>query len=316
MLAALSFGLKTPIDYVDTVYYADNARKMAAMAGGIGKETERAAYQDLFDKIKAAFDAKYLKSDGSLTVDNETAYDLALAMDLIPKELREKSGKILANKLRAGETAKDSGVTTGFLGTRPLLPVLTSLGDDDLATRIFQSRKFPSWGYEVEQGATTIWERWNGYTKEYGFEGPDGSQNASMNSFAHYAFGAVGEWMINDLAGIQAGNPGYAEIVIDPHPPTPESDGEPKPIEWVKARYDSDRGRIESEWRREKSKFYLTVTIPPNTTATIYMPAKNAEDIREGGFSLADAGVRILATNGGRVVLAAGSGTYHFRSRL
>ena len=102
-------------------------------------------------------------------------------------------------------------MTTGFLGTRPLLPVLTSVGENDLAVKHFQSRKFPSWGYEVEQGATTIWEHWDSYTKAHGFGGMDGKQNASMNSFAHYSFGAVCEWMINDLAGIQSDGAGLRQ---------------------------------------------------------------------------------------------------------
>ncbi len=205
----LSFGAKTPLDYVDTVYFAYSANLMAQMAAAIGKQTEAAEYGELFNRIKSAFNAKYVHADGSLAVDTETAYALALYMNLIPTDLRVKAGKFLAEKLRGGETADNSGMTTGFLGTRPLLPVLTSVGENDLAVKHFQSRKFPSWGYEVDQGATTIWEHWDSYTKAHGFGGMDGTQNASMNSFAHYSFGAVCEWMINDLAGIQSDGPGY-----------------------------------------------------------------------------------------------------------
>ena len=142
-------------------------------------------------------------------------------MDLIPAEQRAAAGKILADKLRHGETADNSGMTTGFLGTRPLLPVLTSVGENDLAVKHFQSRKFPSWGYEVEQGATTIWERWNSYTKDKGFGGMP--QNAEMNSFAHYSFGAVCEWMLDQLAGIDSDGAGYQHILIRPSPPSPGS---------------------------------------------------------------------------------------------
>ena len=313
----LSFGTKTPLDLVDTVYFAYSAKLMAEMAAPIGKNAEAAEYQDLFTRVKAAFNEKYLRPDGSLTVDTQTAYALALFVDLIPLDLRAKSGKILADKLRAGETADNSGMTTGFLGTRPLLPVLTSVGENDLAVKHFQSRKFPSWGYEVEQGATTIWEHWDSYTKANGFGGMDGKQNASMNSFAHYSFGAVCEWMINDLAGIQSDGVGYEKIIIHPHPPTPGSNHDHPPIKWVKAHYDSVHGRITSNWKQTKSVFELEMEIPANTTATVYLPATRKDKITEGGKSLAEAkSVKFLRMENNSVVLAVESGSYRFGSTV
>ena len=309
----LSFGKKTPLDFVDTVYFAYSANLMSQMAAAIGKHSEAAEYTDLFQHIKTAFDGKYLKADGALTVDTETAYALALFVDLIPVELRAKSGKILADKLRAGETTDNSGMTTGFLGTRPLLPVLTSVGENDLAVKHFQSRKFPSWGYEVEQGATTIWERWNSFTKEHGFGGADGKQNASMNSFAHYSFGAVCEWMINDLAGIQSDGAGYDKIIIHPHPPTPGSNPERKPINWVKAHYDSIHGRISSQWRQIPEQFELRTVIPANTTATVYLPFQPGDFVTEGGKTMDRVyGVKQLRVENGQTVIAVGSGKYEF----
>ncbi len=313
----LSFGKKTPLEYVDTVYFAYTAKLMADMAAAIGKPDEAAKYSELFQRVKTAFNEKYVQADGKLTVDNETAYALALYMELLPPDGRAKSGKILADKLRTGETADNSGMTTGFLGTRPLLPVLTSVGENDLAVKHFQSRKFPSWGYEVEQGATTIWERWNSFTKEHGFGGADGKQNASMNSFAHYSFGAVCEWMINDLAGIQSDGPGYDKIIIEPHPPTPGSNPDRPPINWVKAHYDSIHGRITSNWRRTETGFELETEIPANTTATIYLPAGSADQITEAGQPLANAdGVKFLRLEAGHAVLAVESGKYRFVSKL
>jgi len=309
----LSFGGKTPLDYVDSVYFAYSANLMSQMAAAIGKQTEAAEYGELFNGIKSAFNAKYVHADGSLAVDTETAYALALYMDLLPPDLRVKSGKILADKLRAGETVDNSGMTTGFLGTRPLLPVLTSVGENNLAVKHFQSRKFPSWGYEVDQGATTIWEHWDSYTKAHGFGGMDGKQNASMNSFAHYSFGAVCEWMINDLAGIQSDGPGYAKIIIKPHPPTPGSNPDHPPINWVKAHYDSIHGRITSNWRLKKGRFELETTIPANTTATVYVPAASAAQVTEGGKLLAKVkGIRLLRVEDGWVVIAVESGSYCF----
>jgi len=313
----LSFGNKTPLDYVDTVYFAYTARLMSEMAAATGKEAEAATYRQLFDRIKAAFAQKYLKPDGSLTVDNQTAYALALFMDLIPDRLRPQAGKILADKLRGGETAVNSGMTTGFLGTRPLLPVLTSVGENDLAVKHFQSRKFPSWGYEVEQGATTIWERWNSYTKEHGFGGAEGNQNAAMNSFAHYSFGAVCEWMLGDLAGIQSDGPGYDKIIIQPHPPAAGSNPDQPPIYWVKAHYDSIHGRIVSNWRRTGGQFELEVAIPANTTATVYLPARNGATVRAGRHALgAKDGVKLLRQEAGWAVLSVPSGHYQFSSEV
>jgi alpha-L-rhamnosidase len=309
----LSFGKKTPLDYVDTVYFAYSAKLMSEMAAAIGKPAQAAEYGELFNRIKTAFNEKYVQPDGSLAVDTETAYALALYVDLIPENLRLKSGKILADKLRAGETAENSGMTTGFLGTRPLLPVLTSVGENDLAVKHFQSRKFPSWGYEVAQGATTVWEHCDSYTKAHGFGGMDGKQNASMNSFAHYSFGAVGEWMINELAGINSDGPGYDKIIIRPHPPAPDNNLEPPPINWVKAHYDSIHGRITSNWKRTQEKFELEVEIPANTTATVYLPASSADKITESGRPLAKAkDVRLLRVEGNCTLLAVESGTYRF----
>jgi alpha-L-rhamnosidase len=313
----LSFGGKTPLDYVDTVYFAYSANLMSQMAAAIGKADEAAAYADLFNRIKAAFNKKYVHADGTLSVDTETAYALALYMDLVPAELRVKSGKILADKLRSSETADNSGMTTGFLGTRPLLPVLTSVGENDLAVKHFQSVKFPSWGYEVAQGATTIWEHWDSYTKAHGFGGIDGKQNSSMNSFAHYSFGAVCEWMINDLAGIQSDGPGYDKIIIHPHPPTPGSNKDHEPIHWVKAHYNSIHGRIASNWRLAKNKFELEVEIPANTTATVYLPTADAMAVSESGKPLAKIkNVRLLRVEGGCAVLAVESGTYQFATTM
>lgn len=313
----LSFGKKTPIEYVDTVYFAYSTKLMADMAAAIGKQTEAAEYRALFDNIKSAFNQKYVQSGGSLAVDTETAYALALYMDLLPAELRVKSGKILADKIRFGETADNSGMTTGFIGTRPLLPVLTSVGENDLAVKHFQSRKFPSWGYEVDQGATTIWEHWDSFTKANGFGGMDGKQNASMNSFAHYSFGAVCEWMINDLAGIQSDGPGYDKIIIHPHPPTPGSNAAHEPIHWVRAHYDSIHGRITSNWKRTKNNFELETEIPANTTATIYLPASSAKQITVNGKPLSKSSTaKLIRLDAGCAIINVGSGNFHFTSTI
>jgi len=302
----LAVNEKTPIDYIDTAYFAYSTKLMAEMAQAIGKAREAAEYRELFDKIKAAFTRKYVKPDGTLELDTQTAYALALYMDLVPENLRAAAGAQLAKKIRDNDTR----MSTGFLGTRPLLPVLSATGQSDLAVRLLQSRKYPSWGYEIAQGATTIWERWNSYTKDKGF---GGAQNAEMNSFAHYSFGAVCEWMFSQLAGIQTDGTGYRRIVIRPTVPSPDSNPDQKPIDWVRARYDSIHGRIASAWKVEGGRLSLDVKIPANTTATVYLPARDAGSVTENGKPLAQAeGVRFMRKDGGRVVLGLEPGSYRF----
>ena len=299
----------TPLDYVDTVYFAYSTNLMAEMADAIGKEAEADDYRRLFGRIKAAFNGKYVKPDGSLTVDTQTAYALALFMDLVPPELRNEVGEHLAKKIRDNGTR----MTTGFLGTRPLLLVLSSVGQHDLAVRLFQSRKFPSWGYEVEQGATTIWERWDSYTKEDGF----GRHNAAMNSFAHYAFGAVCEWMFGRLAGIETEDAGYRRIVLHPSPPSPGSNPDNPPIHWVKATYDSIRGPIVCNWKLADGDFHLETTVPANTTATVYLPAAKSDSITESGRPLGESKeVTLLRMEEDRAVISVDSGAYRFESQV
>jgi alpha-L-rhamnosidase len=303
----LAQGAATPIDYIDTVYFAITSRMMSEMAAAIGKDDEAIAYREQFERIKTAFHKKYMRDDGTLNVNTQTAYALSLFADLIPEPLRVSTGKKLAEMIR------DNGnrMSTGFVGTRPLLPVLSSVGQHDLAVFLFQSREFPSWGYEVEQGATTIWERWDSYTKEDGF----GRHNAAMNSFAHYSFGAVCEWMFRTLAGIESDGTGYRRIIIRPTPPSPGSNAERPPIDWVKATHTCVRGEIVSNWRVKDEQFELEVTIPANTTATVYVPARDAKSVREGEKPIAEVpGVKFVRLEGDRAVLTVGSGSYRFTS--
>jgi alpha-L-rhamnosidase len=182
--------------------------------------------------------------------------------------------------------------------------------------KLFQSRKFPSWGYEVEQGATTVWEHWDSYTKAHEFEGEDGNQNASMNSFSHYSFGAVGEWMLGDLAGIRSDGSGYKKIIICPAPPTPDAIQQGAPIDWVNAHYDSIRGRIVSNWRITKGSFELKIEVPPNTTATVILPAIGADGVFESGRPLSKVkGVRFQRMTGRNAMLVVQSGVYNFSSK-
>jgi alpha-L-rhamnosidase len=306
----LALKEKTPLDYIDTAYFAYSTKLMAEMAGAIGRTNQVSEYNALFSQIKEAFARKYLTPEGLLRVDTQTAYALALYMGLIPDPLREAAGKELAKKIRDNEDR----MGTGFLGTRHLLPALSNVGQQDLAVGLLQSHKFPSWGYEIDQGATTIWERWNSYTKDKGF---GGEQNASMNSFAHYSFGAVCEWMFAFLAGIETDGPGYNRIIIRPNPPGLRRGKQPPLINWVRAHYDSIHGRIEMAWRRTSDRFILDVTIPANCTAKVYLPAHGPESVSVDGKKLAEApGLRFLRMDRDRAVLEIGSGNFRFATRV
>jgi alpha-L-rhamnosidase len=270
---------------------------MAEMAEAIGKSKDAQHYRDLFEKIKAAFDKAYVSNDVLIKGDTQTCYVLALSMNLLSEAKREKAQNRLVELLRKS----DWRMGTGFLGTKPLLPVLSELGRTDIAYRLLRSTEFPSWGYSIEQGATTIWERWNSYTKEKGFETP------GMNSFNHYAFGAVCEWMFSYMAGIDTDGPGYKRILIRPRPDSS--------MDFVKAHYNSVNGRIATDWKIKDSDFLLSVTIPANTTATVYVPAKSPETVTESGKSLQEAeSIHFLNMRNDYVVCEIGSGVYEFLS--
>lgn len=299
----LSLGDPTPVEYIDTVYFAYTARLMAEIAEALGETSDAEQYRGWRDAIGEAFAGKYIEADGSLTIENQTAYSLALFAGLIPEGGAEAAGDRLAALLREN----GGRMTTGFLGTRPLLPALSETGHNDMALRLLQSREFPSWGYEIENGATTIWERWNSYTKDEGFA------SVSMNSFSHYAFGAVCQWMFQYLAGIDTEADGYKTIVIRPHPPSPGFEGDREPITWVKASYDSIRGPIRSEWRIEDGVFHLETEIPANAMAEVRLPARTMESARANGVPLAEApGVANPRWEDGRAVMTAGPGVHRF----
>jgi alpha-L-rhamnosidase len=301
----------TPIEYVDICYHAYSALCMSAMAEAIGEKDAAAAYRDLHAKLAESFKGSHLVGKDGVwipKVETQTACVLALSVGLLPDE----NSTLATAALLAERIAKnDHRMATGFLGTKPLLAALSRYGQHDLACRLFQSRKFPSWGYEVEQGATSVWERWDSFTKEHGFEGATGKNNAAMNSFSHYAFGSVMQWAFQTLAGIDTQAPGYALIRIRPNVPGVASNPDGKPLDWVRAEYAHPRGKIVSAWKREGERLVFDVTIPANTTARVILPAKSAGQITEGEKALSDA-VKVEAGAEGETVLEVGAGVYRF----
>ncbi|MDO8541306.1 MAG: alpha-L-rhamnosidase C-terminal domain-containing protein [Opitutaceae bacterium] len=299
----------TSVEYVDTCYHALVCAQMAGMAAAIRRPAEAAMYRERFGRVQKAFATHYLEKDGRLKETSQTAHVLALQSGVLPPEQRAATATRLAEKI----AATGHHMSTGFLGTRALLLSLSNHGQHDLAIRLFQTRKYPSWGYEVVNGATTVWERWDSFTTEHGFDGKNGKQNAAMNSFSHYAFGAVMEWAYRVLAGIDTTGAGYRHIVIRPQPPAAGSNPEVEPIHWVRAHYDSINGRITSAWRRANGRFELDVTVPANTMATVWLPARDVSAVAEGGASMAGTkGVREAKAENGAVRVEVGAGEYRF----
>ncbi|KPK79751.1 MAG: hypothetical protein AMS27_17715, partial [Bacteroides sp. SM23_62_1] len=183
---------------------------------------------------------------------------------------------------------------------------LSDNGYSDLAYRLLQNDQYPSWLYPVDQGATTIWERLNGYTVEDGFSG-----NNSMNSFNHYSFGAVGQWMMAYSLGIKRDKPGYKHFILQPeYDPTGE-------MTWAKGYYDSMYGRISSAWKINNGTLTYTATVPANTTAILYIPAASADSVKEGGKPAAEAeGISFVRYENGKAVYELLSGSYEFISNL
>lgn len=295
----VSIASNTPKDVIATAYFAYSTHLVAQTAAVLGKDDEAEQYRALFEQIKEAFNKAYVTEDVRIKGETQTCYLLALYFDLLPEAKRTGAAQHLVEAVRE----KDWHLSTGFVGLSYLLPTLTQTGHLDVAYRLLLNDTFPSWGYSIKNGATSIWERWDGWTEEKGFQTP------GMNSFNHYAFGSVGRWLFNTVAGIDTDGPGYRRIIIHPRPGG---------ISSAKASYDSINGKIVSDWRISGGTFTLNVTIPANTTATVYVPAAGAESVTESGrsaFAGAE-GVRFLRMEGDDAVFAVASGDYTFASKM
>jgi alpha-L-rhamnosidase len=196
-------------------------------------------------------------------------------------------------------------LATGFLGTPFVLFALQKAGHPDLAYKLVLNKTYPSWLQQVLWGSTTMWERWDGWRPDKGF------QDAGMNSFNHYWLGCVSEWLITQAAGIDTDGPGFKRITI--HPEIVKAGNG---FSWVKASYNSLQGKITSAWKLENDRFELEVVIPANTTATVYVPSKAAATVTESGKPAAQAkGVQFLRQDAGLAVFEVGSGQYQFEAR-
>jgi len=285
----------TPADVLSTAFVAKSTRELAEMAEAIGRTEDAAALRERFEAIRAAYQQAFIAEDGTVKGDSQTAYILTITNGLVPADRREE----LTDQFVQTLERRDWHLSTGFLGVDGLLPALTAVRRTDIAYRLLQHEDYPSWGYEIGKGATTIWERWNSIM-------PDGSFGpVEMNSFNHYAYGAVGEWMYRTLAGVSALEPGYAKVLIAPQP----GDG----ITSARYRHETRYGTVRTAWEQTDDGLALDVTMPANTTAELRMPAPGRWAVTEGGRPAeASEAVRLLRMEDGEAVYELGSGEYSF----
>ena len=299
-------------------FFAYSAQLMINTAKVLNKPEDEKKYVALLQKIKAAFLKEYVTPNGRLISGSQTAYTLALNFDMLPEDMRVAAAERLV------ATIKDYNyhLTTGFLGTPYLCNVLSRFGYSDMAYTLLLQEKYPSWLYPVKMGATTIWERWDGQKPDSTF------QTIGMNSFNHYAYGAIGEWMYKQLAGINIDTsaPGYKKIIIRPLVNakilnTPKEKGagsnsnlSEKQLQFVNATLQTYYGNISSNWKIENNSLSMDITIPANTTALIYLPTSNETAIKENNIPIITKPADFIIKEKGNAYVAVqvGSGKYHF----
>ncbi len=276
-------------------FWAHSTQLLLNTATVLGKKEDVTRYTSMLKRIKDAFQKEYVTPNGRLVTGTQTAYVLALNFDMLPENLRPQAADRLA------QNVKDYGnhLTTGFLGTPYLCDVLTRFGYVDVAYDLLMQESYPSWLYPVKMGATTIWERWDGIKPDSTFQTP------GMNSFNHYAYGAIGDWMYRTVAGLQETAPGYKEILIAPKP-----GGK---LTSASAELKTNYGLTTSSWKIENGTFKLSVNIPANTTASIVLPNAASSSITEHGV---DSGklksITSSTKEGNDLKISIGSGSYQF----
>ena len=276
-------------------FFANSVQLLINTATTLGKNEDVQVYTNLLKDVKAAFLKEYTTATGRMVSGTQTAYTLALNFDMLPEALRESAAKRLVENV----ASYNNHLTTGFLGTPYLCHVLTRFGYDSVAYKLLLQETYPSWLYPVKMGATTIWERWDGQKPDSTF------QNPGMNSFNHYAYGAIGDWMYRVMAGINEGEPGYKKIIIKPH----VGGGLTSATAALQTYY----GKVSSAWQVKGDQLQLEVEVPANTVATVFLPAKTGAKITEGGQPLsAVKGIKVIGQDGPYIKVETGSGKYLF----
>lgn len=245
----------TPKELIGTAFYAHGADLTAHTAALLGHKKEAAHYRKLHREIVDAFRDRFITPDGHVIGGTQTGYVLALHFGLVPEALRAKAANELVRLIKRN----GHRIGTGFVGTPYIQHVLEATGHLDIAYQLLEQESFPSWLFPVKNGATTIWERWDGWTPEKGF------QDVNMNSFNHYAYGAVGDWMVSTVAGLEIGAPGYRKILFKPRPGGT--------LTWAEASLKTAQGRISIHWKLKAKDLHISLTIPNGCEAELSLPA-------------------------------------------
>jgi alpha-L-rhamnosidase len=289
----LNLAAPTPKPLLATAYLALDVEIMHHAAAALGREADAREYAELWERVRDAFVAEYVSADGAIAGETQTAYAMALHLDLVPEETRDRAARRLADNL-----AGVGHLTTGIHGTRFLLPALSDIGRSDLAYELIGRSSYPSWLHAVASGATTIWERWDGWTADRGFQRP------GMNSFNHYALGSVGEWLNRYVAGISPdpARPGFEHTLVRPYPSAS--------LGYAGSRRRTRNGEVSSRWELDGSLLSLEVVVPAGGSATVAVPTTDP------GSVVADADVSTSSVTGGWASFDVGSGSFRFDATL
>jgi alpha-L-rhamnosidase len=280
-------------------FFAYSTQLVINTAQVLGKAEDVQKYTALLKNVKDAFMKEYMTSTGRLVSSTQTAYVLALQFDMLPENLRQAAAQRLAENVKS----YDNHLTTGFLGTPYLCHVLSRFGYKDVSYQLLLQESYPSWLYPVKMGATTIWERWDGIK-------PDGSfQSAGMNSFNHYAYGAIGEWIYANIGGLMTDTSpqgvGFKKIHIKP-----QFGGN---FTSATTTYESMYGKIVTDWKMEGKALKFSIEVPPNTTASVVLPTKSLEDASENGIKISQhKDLKNTKFQNGNASFEVGSGKYSF----
>ena len=278
-------------------FYAHSTQLLINAATVLNKKEDMALYTAQLSRIKAAFMKEYVSPNGRLISGTQTAYTLALNFDMLPENLRQQAAKRLVDNIES----YGNHLTTGFLGTPYLCHVLTRFGFTNVSYKLLLQEKYPSWLYPVKMGATTIWERWDGQKPDSSF------QSVGMNSFNHYSYGAIGDWMYRQMVGLDTyeDGAGYKHSKVQPHIGGGFTN--------ASASLDTYYGKLSSGWKLQGEDIYLDVIIPANTTSSVFIPTKDATKVSENGQALSTVnGLKIIGQKDDYLETQLGSGEYHF----
>ncbi len=290
----------TPKDLIHAAFFAHSAHLVSQIAGVLGHTADEKKYRELYKAVASAFETTFFDANGKFKgkIQTQTSYLLALHFDLLRPERKLKAQKHLLEIIKDA----DYHLGTGFLGT-PLLPkVLDAMGEIDIMYKILFKESYPSWFYSINQGATTMWERWNSFSKEEGFN------TRSMNSLNHYAYGAIGQWLYERIAGIAPLEPGYKKIQIAPQPRAP--------LHAASASVDTPYGKVASSWEIKNKTFQLNVVIPSNTLAEISIPKGTLKKVLVNGQKIKkNSKLKVINADAGLLKIIAEPGSYKFQSK-